>query len=48
MTRFFPRHQQDLMAYIKEHHPYHPPELMILPVLAGNSDYLAWHNASVN
>jgi periplasmic divalent cation tolerance protein len=27
---------------IKRLHPYHVPEIIALPVLAGNADYLAW------
>lgn len=41
------RHQQALMALIKQHHPYQTPELLVLPVSAGDPDYLSWLNASL-
>ncbi len=41
------RHQQALMTLIKSHHPYHTPELLVLPVLGGDPDYLSWLNASL-
>lgn len=41
------RHQQALLAYLKHHHPYQTPELLVLPVLAGDQDYLLWLNASL-
>ena len=31
-----------LELYIKERHPYEVPEIVAIPVLAGNADYVAW------
>jgi periplasmic divalent cation tolerance protein len=42
------RHQDDLLNYLKQHHPYQTPELLVLPVMAGDKDYLLWINASLN
>lgn len=42
------QHQQALLAYLKQHHPYQTPELLVLPVIAGDKDYLSWINASLN
>lgn len=42
------RRQQALLAYLKQHHPYQTPELLVLPVMAGDKDYLSWINASLN
>ena len=43
------RHHQDaLLNYLKQHHPYQTPELLVLPVMAGDKDYLLWINASLN
>ncbi|MFK3841938.1 MULTISPECIES: divalent cation tolerance protein CutA [Serratia] len=43
------RHHQDaLLNYVKQHHPYQTPELLVLPVMAGDKDYLLWINASLN
>ncbi|WP_413741612.1 divalent cation tolerance protein CutA [Sodalis sp. RH15] len=41
------RHQQELITLIKTHHPYETPELLVLPVLGGDADYLSWLNASL-
>ncbi|AHM76088.1 divalent cation tolerance protein CutA [Yersinia hibernica] len=38
-------HQQALLSYIKQHHPYQTPELLVLPVRDGDKDYLSWLNA---
>ncbi|WP_165460726.1 divalent cation tolerance protein CutA [Atlantibacter sp.] len=41
--------QQDaLLACLKSHHPYQTPELLVLPVLHGDSDYLSWLNVSLH
>ncbi|AJJ12570.1 divalent-cation tolerance protein CutA [Yersinia rohdei] len=40
-------HQQALLSYIKQHHPYQTPELLVLPVRDGDKDYLSWLNASL-
>lgn len=43
------RHHQDaLLNYLKQHHPYQTPELLVLQVMAGDKDYLLWINASLN
>lgn len=34
-----------LTEWIKEHHPYDVPEVVALPVLAGNAEYLSWVTA---
>ena len=39
--------QQALLACLKSHHPYQTPELLVLPVLHGDNDYLTWLNASL-
>ncbi|CAI0984348.1 Divalent-cation tolerance protein CutA [Serratia quinivorans] len=41
-------HQDALLNYLKQHHPYQTPELLVLPVMAGDKDYLLWINASLN
>ncbi|CAI1665564.1 Divalent-cation tolerance protein CutA [Serratia quinivorans] len=42
------RHQDALLNYLKQHHPYQTPELLVLPVMTGDKDYLLWINASLN
>jgi len=42
-----PAHQQALLDSLKAHHPYQTPELLVLPVIHGDSDYLSWLNASL-
>lgn len=39
--------QQALLDYLKSYHPYQTPELLVLPVLHGDNDYLTWLNASL-
>ena len=39
--------QQALLDRLKSHHPYQTPELLVLPVLHGDNDYLTWLNASL-
>ena len=34
-----------LEALIREHHPYETPEIIAIPILAGNEDYLEWISA---
>ena len=34
-----------LERLVKEHHPYETPEIIALPILAGNDDYLKWIKA---
>ena len=33
---------EELVAAIKEVHPYDVPEILAVPVVAGSEDYLAW------
>ncbi|SFN03571.1 divalent cation tolerance protein [Izhakiella capsodis] len=40
-------HLQALFALIKKQHPYDTPELLAIPVLHGESDYLSWLTASL-
>lgn len=40
-------HQQALLACLKSHHPYQTPELLVLPVTHGDSEYLSWLYASL-
>lgn len=40
-------HQEALIACLKSHHPYQTPELLVLPVSHGDSDYLSWLYASL-
>ena len=40
-------HQQALLDCLKSHHPYQTPELLVLPVIHGDNDYLSWLNASL-
>lgn len=40
-------HQHALLQQLKQHHPYQTPELLVLPVLGGDGDYLTWLNASL-
>lgn len=42
------RRQQALLDTLKQHHPYQTSELLVLPVMAGDKDYLLWINASLN
>ncbi|WP_448665339.1 divalent cation tolerance protein CutA [Serratia plymuthica] len=42
------RHQDALLSTLKQHHPYQTPELLVLPVMAGDKDYLLWINTSLN
>lgn len=39
--------QEALLACLKTHHPYQTPELLVLPVAHGNSEYLSWLYASL-
>lgn len=41
-------HQDNLMAMLKQHHPYETPELLALPISSGNKEYLSWLHASLN
>ena len=40
-------HQEALLACLKSHHPYPTPELLVLPVTHGDSEYLSWLYASL-
>ena len=39
--------QQAPLDCLKSHHPYQTPELLVLPVVHGDNDYLSWLNASL-
>ena len=39
--------QQALLDCLKSHQPYQTPELLVLPVVHGDNDYLSWLNASL-
>ena len=32
----------ELSAWIKTHHPYEVPEILLLPIMGGSEDYLRW------
>jgi periplasmic divalent cation tolerance protein len=32
----------ELVALVKKHHPYSIPEIIALPIVGGNADYLKW------
>lgn len=36
-----------LLVCLKSNHPYQTPELLALPVIQGNSEYLSWLYASL-
>ncbi|RWR02837.1 cation tolerance protein CutA [[Pantoea] beijingensis] len=40
-------HQHALIDLLKAAHPYETPELLVLPIQHGESDYLSWLNASL-
>lgn len=40
-------HQQALLDLLKAAHPYDVPELLVLPVQHGDSEYLSWLHASL-
>lgn len=40
-------HQQALLELLKREHPYDVPELLVLPVEHGDSEYLSWLHASL-
>lgn len=42
------RHYDALMVLLKQHHPYQVPELLVLPVIAGDNEYLSWLNDCLN
>jgi len=41
-------HQQQLIDLLKTAHPYQTPELLVLPVQHGESEYLSWLSASLS
>jgi len=41
-------HQQQLIELLKAIHPYQTPELLVLPVQHGESEYLSWLSASLS
>lgn len=34
--------QEHFIPFVKGHHPYQVPEILALPILAGNEEYLKW------
>jgi periplasmic divalent cation tolerance protein len=38
---------QDLEALIKTLHPYEVPEIIMMPIIGGNEDYLKWLDENV-
>lgn len=34
--------QERFIPFVKAHHPYQVPEILALPILAGNPEYLQW------
>lgn len=40
-------HQDALLTLLKEAHPYDTPELLVLPIQHGESEYLSWLHASL-
>ena len=38
---------QMILKTTVSHHPYQTPELLVLPVTHGDTDYLSWLNASL-
>jgi periplasmic divalent cation tolerance protein len=32
----------ELITLVKKHHPYSVPEIIALPIIGGNEDYLKW------
>ena len=42
------KHKERLWTAIKEKHPYDVPELVLLPIQWGSSEYLKWISTSVD
>ncbi|NPB08121.1 MAG: divalent-cation tolerance protein CutA [Aquificae bacterium] len=38
---------QELLSRVREVHPYTVPEIIALPIVAGNPDYLSWIDDSL-
>lgn len=38
---------EELLGFIKENHPYSVPEIIALPIIYGNEDYLRWMDESI-
>jgi periplasmic divalent cation tolerance protein len=36
---------EELIALVKQNHPYSVPEIIALPIIGGNKDYLKWIEA---
>ena len=36
-----------LSAFIKEHHPYDVPQIIIIPIVGGDPEYLGWIRENV-
>ncbi len=39
---------KDLISKVKDIHPYTVPEIIALPILAGNEDYIKWIDDSLS
>jgi periplasmic divalent cation tolerance protein len=37
-----PAKLDELVAFVKEHHPYDVPELITIPIAEGSPDYVSW------
>ena len=38
----------ELIALVKQNHPYTIPEIVALPIIGGNEDYLQWIEKETN
>ena len=38
----------EIVNLVKEHHSYNIPEIIALPIIGGNQDYLEWIGKSVS
>ena len=41
------RHQHALLSLLRQAHPYDVPELLVIPVQHGDSEYLSWLHTSL-
>ena len=39
---------EELIALVKQNHPYSVPEIIALPIIGGNKDYLKWIEAETS
>ncbi|WWO95396.1 MAG: divalent cation tolerance protein CutA [Candidatus Dasytiphilus stammeri] len=40
-------HEKELLQIIKNMHPYEIPEILVLPIIQGNEQYLLWLDRSL-